>query len=67
VAALQAGLVAPVQQPTGVAVGKLAALLAQGPHHAGASAVAAKYSGFTPGDQAARMIDAMDGALARAA
>ena len=71
VAKLRAGLVAAAKQPVGVAVGKLAALLngsgRGSAHHAGAAAVAAKYQGFTPGGQAARMIDAMDGALARAA
>ena len=66
VASLNAGLVAPVKGP-GVAVGKLAALLAQGPHRTGAAGVAARYRGFTPGRQAEQMIEAMGGALKRAA
>jgi hypothetical protein len=67
VASLQAGLVAPAKGcPAGIAVAKLAALLG-GSHRQGASAVAARYAGFTPGGQAERMVAVMDASLARAA
>lgn len=68
VAALGAGVVAPVKEG-GVAVGKLADLLGRGSEQASAAAakVAARYAGFDATRQAARMVGAMEGSLARAA